>query len=74
MTEAITESDLLTPQETARAVRRSVSALNRDRWLKAGIPFIRVGPKTIRYRRDDIEEYLSARRVEPAPLQEGAAA
>jgi hypothetical protein len=63
MIETITASDLLTPNEAARTVRRSLSALNRDRWLKTGIPFIRVGPKTIRYRRADIEEYLNARRV-----------
>lgn len=61
--QAAETTDLLTPSEAARVLRRSLSALNRDRSLKTGLPFVRVGPRTIRYRRADIESFIAGRRV-----------
>jgi hypothetical protein len=63
MSQVAVSSTLLTPLEAAKAVRRSLSAINRDRYHNTGLPYVRVAAKTIRYRREDIEEYLEKRRV-----------
>lgn len=53
-------------------MRRSQASVSRDRWLKTGLPFVPVGPKTVRYRRSDIEEYVENHRVVGSALAEVA--
>jgi predicted site-specific integrase-resolvase len=53
---------LLTPEETARRIRRAVQTLARWRCEGAGPAFIRVGGR-IAYRAADVERWLESRRV-----------
>jgi hypothetical protein len=57
------QSDLLTTKETSELLRRSEAALSRDRLLKTGLPFVRVGKRSVRYSRQDIDRYVQERRV-----------
>ncbi|MDT0605039.1 helix-turn-helix transcriptional regulator [Thalassotalea castellviae] len=49
---------LLNTKETAEILCVSEAFLERDRWAGARIPFIKVGARAIRYRMQDIENYI----------------
>lgn len=53
--------NLMTPKQLARELGCSERTLERDRLKGGGIPFIRFGA-LVRYRRQDVEEYLERRR------------
>lgn len=55
--------ELLTPKEVAGWLAISEASLAQDRFMKTGIPYIKVG-KRVRYRRDDIISFLDANRYE----------
>lgn len=52
---------LLTTKEAANYLGVSKAFLERDRWAGAQIPFLRVGSRTVRYRREDLDTYLASR-------------
>jgi excisionase family DNA binding protein len=51
---------LITTKEAAGMLGVSMAFLERDRWAGARIPFVRIGSRSVRYRRDDIEAYIRA--------------
>ena len=53
--------DIMTADQLASAVQKTVDALAQDRYRKRGIPYIRVG-RRIRYLRADVARYLVANR------------
>lgn len=55
------QTPLLTTKEAARLLGLSKSFLERDRWAGAKVPFIRVGSRSVRYRREDLDRYLASR-------------
>ncbi|MFD5227426.1 helix-turn-helix transcriptional regulator [Streptomyces qaidamensis] len=62
---ALDPDELLTPVEAARVAKLSVSTLKDKRWKGTGPKFIKLSPGRggrIRYRRSDIEEWLSGGR------------
>lgn len=54
-------SELLTTAQAAAYLCVSKAFLERDRWAGARIPFVRVGSRTVRYRRADLESYIGQR-------------
>ena len=52
---------LLTTAEAAEYLSVSKAFLERDRWAGARIPFVRVGSRSVRYRRGDLEAYVKNR-------------
>lgn len=53
------EHELLTTQQAAEFLKMSVSWINKDRHKeKPKIPFVKIGDKSIRYRRSDLVAYL----------------
>ena len=54
---------VMTAEELAPAIRRSVGALAQDRHRNKGIPYIRMG-RGIRYARAEVARYLAANRHE----------
>lgn len=54
---------LLNPDEAGRLIGRSVSYLFKDRSSKEPlIPFVKLGPKTIRYRRHDLQKFIESKK------------
>ncbi len=51
-------NSLLNTKEAADYLGVSKAFLERDRWAGARIPFIKVGSRTVRYRLNDLEEYI----------------
>lgn len=56
------DEDLLDPAETANDLNCSKSYLDKLRVYGGGPPFIRLGPRMIRYRRGDARAWARARR------------
>lgn len=58
--EKITDPDrLYTTEEAAEFLQISPATLNAMRFYKRGVPFVRVGEKTVRYRKRDLIEYIN---------------
>ena len=53
---------LLTTKEAAKYLNVSVSFLAKDRMRGGGIPYVKIGRKTIRYDRDELDKYLESRK------------
>ena len=53
--------ELLTTEDAARILGLKRSALENWRWKGGGIPFVRVTPRVIRYRREDLEKFIQER-------------
>jgi hypothetical protein len=61
--------EFMTPEETAKVVRKTINSLAQDRYLTArgiprGLPYIKAGRKIL-YARADILAYLAAGRNDP---------
>ena len=54
-------SKLLTTDEVAEIIRLSPETLAQWRWLRKEIPFIRLGPKCVRYRQCDLDAWIEKR-------------
>lgn len=52
---------LLTTKEAARYLGVSASFLERDRWAGAKIPFIKLGNRAVRYRQEDLDNFIESR-------------
>ena len=54
---------LVRQKEAAEYLGLSEATLERDRWRGGDIPYIRVGPRSIRYSLDQLEEYVQSKTV-----------
>jgi hypothetical protein len=64
---------LLTEQEYARITKRSVASVRRDRLLKQGCPYVKLGA-LVRYRPEDIRAYLDRSLRQPPANSQPAGA
>ncbi len=55
--------ELLTTMQAAKYLGISMAFLERDRWAGAKVPFVRIGSRTVRYLKSDLEDYIESRRV-----------
>lgn len=55
------DQGLLTPAEASLKVRLSVGALAQLRYLGTGPNYVKLGAKTVRYRRRDLDDWINAR-------------
>lgn len=55
------QENLLTTKEAATILGVSVAFLERDRWAGATIPFVRVGSRAVRYRKDMLYDFINSR-------------
>ena len=54
---------LVGQKEADEYLSLSEATMERDRWRGGNIPYIRVGPRSIRYSLDQLEEYVQSRTV-----------
>ena len=52
---------LLTTKQAAEHLGVSSAFLERDRWAGAKVPFVRVGTCLIRYRQEDLDNFIQSR-------------
>lgn len=68
--ELVLNDRLLCEKEAARILGMSVAWLQRQRWLKAGPEYIRVG-RSVRYRLSTLLRWLDDNRVPPVGPDQG---
>ncbi len=51
---------LLTTPQAANVLGVSIAFLERDRWAGARVPFIKIGSRAVRYRLQDLEQYIES--------------
>ena len=51
-------SVLLTTKQAAKYLSVSAAFLERDRWAGARIQFVKLGSRSIRYRQQDLDNYI----------------
>jgi hypothetical protein len=49
--------------ETAAIQRRAVSTLRNDRHLRRGLPYLKIGKRSIRYKTSDVIAAMEAQRI-----------
>mgnify|MGYP003979075097 FL=1 len=54
---------LIGQKEAANYLNLSEATLERDRWRGGDIPYIRVGPRAIRYDLEQLDEYIDRNTV-----------
>ena len=72
VTRALKEVDLeplLDERDIAEITRRSLASVRRDRQLRKGVPFIRIG-SSIRYRPQSLREFLGSCETSGVPRAE----
>lgn len=52
---------LLNTEEAASYLGVEKTFLERDRWAGAQVPFVRLGTRTIRYRKCDLDSFIASR-------------
>lgn len=52
---------LLTTKEAANHLGVSSAYLERDRWAGARVPFVRLGKRAIRYRQEDLDNFVASK-------------
>ncbi|EEF79834.1 helix-turn-helix transcriptional regulator [Methylophaga thiooxydans] len=52
-------SKLLSTSQAAEYLGVSKAFLERDRWAGARIPFIKIGSRAVRYRKNDLDDYIN---------------
>jgi len=62
---------LLNTKQAAKYLGVSAAFLERDRWAGARIPFIKVGSRSIRYRKEDLDAFID-RQVRHSTSEEAA--
>lgn len=55
------QTTLLNTREAARYLGISKAFLERDRWAGAKVPFIKVSTRAVRYRQQDLDDYILSR-------------
>lgn len=53
----------LNEKEVAALTGRSVHTLRNERHLRRGIPYCKISIRSIRYRNQDVSEFMEARRI-----------
>lgn len=52
---------LLTTKQAANYLGVSAAFLERDRWAGAKVQFVRLGTRSIRYRQEDLDNFVQSR-------------
>ena len=55
------QTTLLNTREAARYLGLSKAFLERDRWAGAKVPFIKISTRAVRYRVEDLDQYIQSR-------------
>ena len=63
--ETVKKETYLTEKETAAITKEALATLRNNRSLRRGLPYLKVGRRSIRYRLSDVVAYLEARRIVP---------
>ncbi len=58
----------LNERQVSKIVGRAIQTLRNDRHRGQGIPYVKMGQRSVRYKLSDVLVFMESRRVEVAPL------
>ncbi len=53
----------LNEKEVSQLTGRAVSTLRNERFMRKGLPYLKVGGRSIRYKTEDVIAYMEGRRI-----------
>ncbi len=56
--------------EVAAITGRAVSTLRNERFTRKGLPYLKIGGRSIRYKTDDVISYMEGRKITFGEVQE----
>ena len=62
---------LIKQDEAASYLGLSEATLERDRWRGGDIPYVKVGPRAIRYDLEQLDEYIESKTVRKEVMNHG---
>ena len=62
---------LIGQKEAADYLNISEATLERDRWRGGDIPYVKVGPRAIRYDFEQLDEYIESKTVRKEVMNHG---
>ena len=62
-TSELLEKTYLNEKEVANVTGRAVSTLRNERFLRKGLPYLKIGGRSIRYKSEDVIAYMEGRRI-----------
>ena len=57
------EKTYLNEKEVAAITGRAISTLRNERFMRKGLPYLKVGRRSIRYKTQDVISYMESRRI-----------
>jgi predicted DNA-binding transcriptional regulator AlpA len=57
------EKPYLNEKEVAQVTGRAVSTLRNERFMRRGLPYLKVGGRSIRYKTEDVIAFMEGRRI-----------
>jgi predicted DNA-binding transcriptional regulator AlpA len=57
------EKRYLNEKEVAAITGRAISTLRNERFMRKGLPYYKVGERSIRYKSEDVIAYMEGRRI-----------
>jgi hypothetical protein len=57
------EKPYLNEKEVAAITGRAISTLRNERFMRKGLPYLKVGGRSIRYKNEDVRAYMEGRRI-----------
>lgn len=57
------EKTYLNEKEVATITGRAVSTLRNERFMRKGLPYLKIGGRSIRYKSEDVISYMEGRRI-----------
>ena len=57
------EKTYLNEKEVAAITGRAVSTLRNERFMRKGLPYLKIGGRSIRYKSEDVISYMEGRRI-----------
>jgi len=57
------EKPYLNEKEVAAITGRAVSTLRNERFMRKGLPYLKIGGRSIRYKSEDVIAFMEGRRI-----------
>ena len=62
-TSKLLEKTYLNEKEVAAITGRAISTLRNERFMRKGLPYLKVGGRSIRYKTEDVISFMEGRRI-----------
>jgi predicted DNA-binding transcriptional regulator AlpA len=59
----ILEKPYLNEKEVAAITGRAISTIRNERFMRKGLPYLKVGGRSIRYKTEDVIAFMEGRRI-----------